>query len=266
MASTATPGTLTDEQIQSLCSQSILIDAEFDPAQIRQCCYELRASDVAFETMSPAEDKQVKIPAGGYVLRPHSFVTLITMESLNLPSDVLARVLTKGQLFSVGLLPVNTYADPGFKGRLGITLYNASRRYLILRPQQAIAKIEFTVLPKPVSSPYSGQHGFATGIWPMPTHLYAKPSDLAAANIRVDQTGEIDRAYGSAVGDLKRKVDYYERKVWVQILVTLSLFAGILALHGRLDLVTSIGTGIVANILTTFTPVVLRRRFSRDLP
>src|SRR4051812_45725544 len=103
MATTQTPGTLTDAQIAKLCSESILIDAAFDAEHIRQCCYELRASDVAFETMSSAEDKRVQIPSAGYLLRPHSFVTLITMESLNLPDDVIARVLTKGQLFAVGL-------------------------------------------------------------------------------------------------------------------------------------------------------------------
>ena len=263
MATADIPGTLTDEQIRSLCLSSILIDDAFDVDQIRQCCYELRASDIAFETMSPAEDKRVQLSGQGYVLRPHSFLTLITMESLNLPNDVLGRVMTKGQLFAVGLLPVNTYADPGFKGRLGITLYNASHRYLVLRPGQPIAKIEFSVLPEPVANPYSGQHGFATGIWPMPAHLYAKPADLAAQRIEVNSPDEIERVQGKVIADLKRKIDYYEKKVWAQIGVTMLLFAGILAFHARLDLVTSIVTGVTANILTSVTPWFLYRRFNR---
>jgi dCTP deaminase len=260
MATRPIAGTLTDDDIERLCAKSILIEDHFDPKRIRQCCYELRASTIAFETMSPHEDKRVVVPSSGYVLRPRSFVTLITMESLNLPADVVARVLTKGQLFSVGLLPVNTYADPGFRGQLGITFYNASPRHLILRTGEPIAKIEFTVLPKPVARPYAGQHGFATGIWPMPTHIYAKPSDLKIAQIDPASDSEIERVYGTVLADLKNKVTYYERKVWLQLFVTLALFAAILALHNRLDLVQSIGVGIVSNILTTFTPMVIRRR------
>ena len=69
------------------------------------------------------------------------------MERISLPDRLLGRVLAKGQLFSIGILPVCTYADPGFDGRLGITLFNFSRHYISIKPGQPIAKIEFSILP-----------------------------------------------------------------------------------------------------------------------
>lgn len=100
---------------------------------------------------------------------------------LALPSNVLARILAKGQLVSLGILPVNTYADPGFEGRLGITLFNATRRYIAIKPGQPIAKIEFTVLNRDVERPYAGQHGYETEIWPIPTQFYADVPSFRAS-------------------------------------------------------------------------------------
>jgi dCTP deaminase len=263
MPTAVTPGTLADDAIRTLCSQSILIDAEFSAAGVGPCCYDLRASDIAFETMSSSEDKRVVIPEAGYVLRPNSFLTVITAESLNLPPDVLGRVLTKGQLFSVGLMPVNTYADPGFKGRLGITLYNASKRYLIIRRYLPIAKIEFTVLPVPAQQPYVGQHGFATGIWPIPAHLFAKNADLSAAGIHIASADELERTLGVPAAELHRAVAYYSKKVWIQLWTTLGLFGLLLVFHDRIDLVSSLALGILGNVLTNFVPSVLRGGWRR---
>ncbi|HWW94882.1 MAG TPA: hypothetical protein VN375_16055 [Vicinamibacteria bacterium] len=223
----------------------------FEPECVKQACYELRASTIFYETGSGREDMRVELGAEAvYILRPQSYVTIISMESIELPTNVMGRVLTKGQLFSIGLLPVNTYADPGFSGRLGITVYNASYRHLIIKPGQAIAKIEFSVLPKAVVRPYSGQHGFATGIWPVPTHLFAKPADLSKAGVVPDSESELAMTYGPEVARLMRRFRFYERRVWLQLFLTISAFLGAVALFGRVDWVAALALGIMANLGT----------------
>jgi dCTP deaminase len=169
---------------------------------------------------------------------------------LQLFSTLLGRILTKGRLFSVGILPVNTYADPGFTGRLGITLYNASQRYLKISPGEPIAKIEFSVLPKPVSREYRGQHGYETEIWPISTQFFA---DTEAPEVKKrigDPYTELLMSHGTLEADLYRRVQYYSKRVWIQLTIVLLCFALLLAVHNRVDLVTSLGIGIIANIAT----------------
>ena len=96
------------------------------------------------------------------LLKPKQTLVVITMESLRLPANVLGRILTKGVLFSIGILPVNTYADPGFSGRLGLVLHNLSNSYIRITPGDPIAKIEFSRLQNAVHRPYEGQHGYQT--------------------------------------------------------------------------------------------------------
>jgi dCTP deaminase len=140
MLSSISPGIIVDHQLLALCNNGELITQNFDHTNIRQACYELRASDIFYETYSSHDDKRAPVDTSGYILRPSSYVTVIVLETIDLPNDVLARVLAKGQLFSIGSVPVNTYADPGFSGRLGITLFNASHRHLVIQDGQAIAR------------------------------------------------------------------------------------------------------------------------------
>lgn len=245
------PGTLTDSDIITLARSGDLITASFDERNVRQACYELRASSLFYETSTDREDKRLVSPPSGYVLRPHTYVTAIVEESILLPSNVVARILTKGQLFSLGILPVNTYADPGFRGRLGITMFNASHRAVVITPGQAIAKIEFTVLPKPVERPYSGQHGYETEIWPIPVQFYATDAHLRAANINLSSSAEIARSYGPVVASLERRLRFYEAKVWLQIALTIVAFLGLFALYGQLSLIGAVLAGVAANLVTT---------------
>lgn len=63
-------------------------------------------------------DQPIAIAAGQDILiKPGHRVVLITHEELAVPDDVLARVVSKGSLFSIGLSTVATYADPGSPGR-----------------------------------------------------------------------------------------------------------------------------------------------------
>lgn len=243
-------GTIVDSDIRRLTKAGKLITEGYSPAHVKQACYELRASEIVYETSEPRENKRFEVGQEGYVLRPQSSATLIVQEKIELPANVMARILTKGQLFSVGILPVCTYADPGFVGRLGITLSNASHRAVVIRRGQPIAKIEFSVLSAAVDNPYSGQHGYDTEIWPIPTHLYATEEDLKRAKIDLASPEEIARSYGPVVIDLVRRLKYYEYKVWLQISITVAAFAVLFALAGEFGLLVSVLTGVAANLLT----------------
>jgi dCTP deaminase len=135
---------------------------------------------------------------------------------------------------------------------------------VIVKPGQAIAKIEFSVLPRDVERPYTGQHGYETEIWPIPFHLYASAADLRRAGIDLAHDKEIARVYGPIIADMARRFRYYQSGVWIQIALTILGFIVIFALSGELGLVSSVLTGVLANLLTTLgTHLYSRRRLNR---
>jgi len=255
-------GTLVDFELQQLAAQGLLIDQGYSANCVKQACYELRASNIVYEAASPDENKRKVMQGAPYILRPGTFATVIVIEHLSLPPFIMGRILMKGQLVSIGIQPVNTYADPGFQGRLGITLYNASQRYIAVTAGQPIAKIEFSRLPHPVQQPYAGQHGYETQIWPIPVHFYATDQALDDAGIVPTSEVEIERSNGPIVASMHSRLNYYERIVWIQVFLTIASFAMLYALYGHINLVSSVVLGVFANLLTTIG-INMSRRFTR---
>jgi dCTP deaminase len=137
-------GTINDEMIRSECAKKNLISKNFKPENITEACYELSASNIYYDLSNNYQRIDIKAENYPYILiKPKQSIVVITKEELNIPANVIGRVLTKGKLFSIGLMPVNTYADPGFKGNLGIILHNNSLKYLKISEDELIAKIEF---------------------------------------------------------------------------------------------------------------------------
>lgn len=248
-------GVLTDEDILTEVRSGLLIETGFSAANIKQACYELRAGNVYYD-LTGGNERIVLRNTNDYILiKPHQLVAIITEESLQLPPDILGRILMKGRLFSVGLQPINTYADPGFAGRLGIVIYNSSPNYIRVEQKDAIAKIEFERLHKPVRTPYRGQHGYQTEIWPISQHMVMSQDD-ARRDPRVGTLGEeLGLTFGKDVGNLIDRIFRFERRL---ILVALSyiLIALVVVVYAqstdnRLSTVVAIALGLVTNIVSS---------------
>src|SRR6185437_15268035 len=140
------------------------------PNRLAGACYELRMGNVYYD-LTEGGKRFALTPGQMVLIKPGHRVVLITEEELAVPPDILVRVVSKGSLFSVGLSPVATYADPGFGGNLGIMTENISDKYVEIPQGEPIAKADFTRLTSPAMRLYQGQHGFQAGIWPIKTHL-----------------------------------------------------------------------------------------------
>lgn len=244
-------GTLPDWEIRALCERKILISKNFQTDNIKQACYELRASRIYYEL--PDGLRVELLPGATILVRPKQQVVVITEEVLELPSNVLGRVLTKGKLFSIGLLPVNTYADPGFNGRLGIVFCNVSNNYLQIKQGDPIAKIEFSRLEHAVERPYTGQHGYETGIWPIPTEMILTPEQIRDDHRIKGTTTEIARSYGPDIGTVIDRVYRFERIFLLATLVSVTvtvLLVSISELGGWKSTVLNVVLSVVANAVT----------------
>jgi len=188
---------------------------------------------------------------GKVIIKPGHRVVLITHEEIDVPNDVLARVVSKGSLFSVGLSAVATYADPGFRGRMGIVTQNISDKYIVLPLREPIAKIDFTRLSGPVLRPYRGQHGFDTEIWPIKTHLQKTHAEVAGDGRVRSEKEEAYALLPQATAQILRNMEHRNRTTNIAIVV--ATFINALALASAttrfFDNVISLGISLAASVI-----------------
>lgn len=254
-------GTLMDEDIRKYASQKLLISDNYDPDRVDQACYELRASDIYYYPIESNAKKEVTKEEGAILLRPNQVVVIITVEALNIPNDILGRVLTKGSLFSLGITAVNTYVDPGFSGRMGIVFQNLSTKYLKIPVGEPIAKIEFSKLHAPVKTPYHGQHGYATKIWPIRREFFVDETELKN-RFRIsdpDSGKELGLRYGEAIQRMYESTMALKNRLLLTIIILtiFTLFVTGIAFHVQdtgkhpLELFINVMAGIISSLIAT---------------
>lgn len=78
-----------------------------------------------------------------YHLKPGEYVLVETLERVNMPGDMVARVLPRSSLFRCGCALVNALVDPGYRGTLTFGLKNLSEYDFKLERKARIAQIVF---------------------------------------------------------------------------------------------------------------------------
>jgi len=91
-----------------------------------------------------------------FVLHPGEFVLGQTLEWVELPDDLVARLEGKSSLGRLGLLIHSTagYVDPGWKGKLTLELSNVANLPIALYFGMKIGQISFFEMSSPVDRPY----------------------------------------------------------------------------------------------------------------
>ena len=91
-----------------------------------------------------------------FVIHPGEFCLGRTLEWVELPDDVVARIEGKSSLGRLGLVVHATagFCDPGWKGTLTLELANFNSVPIILRPGLPIAQLSFMTLDRPAERPY----------------------------------------------------------------------------------------------------------------
>lgn len=241
--------TLTDLDIAREMQQGRLVRGG-DPARLAGASYELRLSNVYYDLTE--SDRAISVAPGESILiKPGHHVVLITEEEVLIPDNMVGRVVSKGSLFSVGLSHVATYADPGFSGNLGIVTQNISDKYIVLPLGEPIAKIDFTELSGTVGTPYRGQHGFRTQIWPI-KHQLQKTHAQVATDPRVGT--EIEEGYRllpRATANLVRKLERHRRGMELVLLfiVMTNAVALFLAGSGMISNVEALVGNLIASLI-----------------
>ena len=239
----------TDADIEIASKSQILISENFEPKCLEQACYELRASSKYYDLTTSQNLIEVK-ETEEILVKPHHLVVVITLEKLSIPNNVIARIVSKGALFSCGLLPVSTIADPGFIGNMGIVLHNISENYITLPVGEKIAKIDFTCIGKDVRGRYSGQHGYGTGVWIIKKQFIKSYSQIKNHPLMKSEFDETMAVSSPVIKDGFMTIFKDQRFLYLGLILLLLLNILITFAVSRdiMNITISIFTGIIANI------------------
>jgi len=91
-----------------------------------------------------------------FILQPGEFVLGQTLEWVELPNNLVARLEGRSSLGRIGLLIHSTagYVDPGWKGNLTLELSNVANLPIALYYGMKIGQISFFRMSSPVDRPY----------------------------------------------------------------------------------------------------------------
>jgi len=95
-----------------------------------------------------------------FILHPGEFVLGSTLERVQLPTDLVARLEGKSSLGRLGLLIHSTagFVDAGWDGQLTLELSNVATLPITLYPNMKIGQISFIQMTTPADNPYGSKN------------------------------------------------------------------------------------------------------------
>jgi len=160
---------LSDGTIRRLVEDGRIKIDPWDEALVQPASVDLRLGDSfrvfhnhrasAIDLRDPPQHLTEEVKVTGdepFVIHPGEFALGRTMEWVELPDDIVARIEGKSSLGRLGLIVHATagFCDPGWKGTLTLELANLTRVPIRLYHGLAIAQLSFMALDAPAERPY----------------------------------------------------------------------------------------------------------------
>lgn len=160
---------LSDGTITRLVEEGRIRIDPWDPALVQPASVDLRLGDtfrvfnnhrvtsIDLREMPGNLTEEVRVEEDdSFVIHPGEFCLGRTLEWVELPADIVARIEGKSSLGRLGLIVHATagFCDPGWKGTLTLELNNLTRVPIKLYPGLLIAQLSFMTLDAPALRPY----------------------------------------------------------------------------------------------------------------
>src|SRR5690606_12886960 len=139
-----------------LCEKSIILDdnnkCSYNEENLKQASYELKLGSEVYLTDNKKQVKTILTDKKGVItINPGQFALLLTEETVNIPGDLLGFISIKASEKLKGLINVSGFhVDPGFKGKLLFSVYNASPSRIQLTKGNPYFLIWFSELITPI--------------------------------------------------------------------------------------------------------------------
>jgi dCTP deaminase len=163
---------LSDGTIRRLVASGHIVVEPWDPELVQPASVDLRLGDsfrvfhnhrvTAIDLRDPPTNltEEVVIPDGEpFAIHPGEFVLGRTLERVEIPDDVVARIEGKSSLGRLGLIVHATagFVDPGFSGSLTLEITNLTRVPIKLYAGLPIAQLSFMALDRAAEHPYGSE-------------------------------------------------------------------------------------------------------------
>jgi dCTP deaminase len=167
--SSAGAAVLSDGTIRELVEAGRIGIDPWDPALVQPASVDLRLGDSfrvfhnhrasAIDLRDPPTGLTEEVVIEGdesFVIHPGEFCLGRTLEWVELPDDIVARIEGKSSIGRLGLIVHATagFCDPGWRGTLTLELNNLTRVPIKLYPGLLIAQLSFMGLDRPAQRPY----------------------------------------------------------------------------------------------------------------
>lgn len=90
----------------------------------------------------------------GYTLKPGETILVVLEDKFNMPNNICGSIRGRTSFNRLGLVIPIQHLNPGFKGKLNITLTNHSCNSYVLTPKLQIAQVVFEKMNKKVKNKY----------------------------------------------------------------------------------------------------------------
>ncbi len=136
---------LSDVEIEKRISEGSLVLTPFDQGCLNGAGYDLRLGiDI---TIPPGENRLVA-----------------TLERVELGEDMAGTLHIRSSLARAGIIASLALIDPGFRGQLTISLYNAGTKEFSMRKNDKFLQMVLHLLGTKTRRPYSGKYQDSQGI------------------------------------------------------------------------------------------------------
>lgn len=160
---------LSDQTIREEIDAGRIVVDPYDPSMVQPSSIDLRV-DSAYRVFNnslypyidvkqPMEDLTELVRTGedeAFILHPGEFVLGQTLERVQIPDDLVARLEGKSSLGRLGLLIHSTagFVDAGFSGNLTLELSNVANLPITIYHGMPIGQLSFMRMDRPVEIPY----------------------------------------------------------------------------------------------------------------
>mgnify|MGYP001571345112 CR=1 FL=1 len=100
---------------------------------------------------------EITNPEEPFIVHPGDFVLGVTMESVKLGNDIVARVEGRSSIGRLGIIIHSTagFIDAGFEGTITLEITNINRMPVALYPGMRVCQLAFEEMSSPAEVPYN---------------------------------------------------------------------------------------------------------------
>lgn len=206
-------GILPDKCIYRYCKQFNLI-AGFNINNIESASYDLTVDKfLSWELNSNGDDTNITT-YHSVVLKPNQLVFIRSKEIINMPNNMIGRVVMRNRFIRAGLVATAPLFQPGDKGsNVFVCIRNLSNYDITLKQGESIVQIYFEVLSVPPDIPYDRDED---SFFKQSTSFNI-PTDLVQRNIKESEI-------------IDKKINNFEARIYTMVATFVGAFVSILAL------------------------------------